>query len=70
MIYANAKKRNSDYQPGQHVLIKNPDRRKMNSKTTVPFIITTAFMNGTVKIQLSEFVIERFNIRQILPYRI
>ena len=69
LVKANAKRIDFDYQPGQQAykLVHNP--RKLDDRWTGPYPITKIHVNGTVRLQLSEHVSERINIRRIKPHR-
>eukprot|EP00934_Nitzschia_sp_Nitz4_P003898 Nitzschia sp. Nitz4//scaffold257_size48314//306//683//NITZ4_007082-RA/size48314-processed-gene-0.28-mRNA-1//1//CDS//3329544427//3888//frame0 len=65
----NKRRRPFDYQPGQQVLIKELNPSKMNPKATGPFRIVKVFTNGTIEVQKDEHVVERLNIRRVVPYK-
>ena len=65
----NAQRRHFDYQPGQQVLVKVNDPTKLGVRTVGPFHIEQVHTNGTITIRRSENLIERINIRRIIPFR-
>ena len=65
----NLKRRTYDYIVGQQVLKKVHDPTKLGQRTEGPYTIVTVHVNGTVSIQLSPSVVERINIRRVIPYR-
>jgi hypothetical protein len=66
----NLKRREFIYEVGQPVLVKEVDPRKMDPRAHGPYPIVQVFTNGTVSIQREPHVLERINIRRILPYRV
>jgi hypothetical protein len=59
-----------DYQPGQQIYIINRDiKRKLSPDKEGPFAIKKIHTNGTLTIQRSPTVLERINIRRVLPVR-
>lgn len=66
----NLKQREFTYEVGQSVLVKTVDPNKMEPRAHGPYPIMQVFTNGTVAIQRAPHVLERINIRRILPYRI
>jgi hypothetical protein len=58
-----------DYQPGQRVAIKNV-RDTLGQRSEGPFLILQVHTNGTVTIQRRPGVVERINIRRLIPLRI
>jgi transposase InsO family protein len=65
----NLKRRTYDYVVGQKVLKKVHEPTKLGERTEGPYTIVTVHVNGTVSIELSPGIIERINIRRIIPYR-
>jgi hypothetical protein len=65
----NLKRRTYDYVVGQKVLKKVHEPTKFGERTEGPYTIVTVHVNGTVSIELSPGIIERINIRRIIPYR-
>jgi hypothetical protein len=62
LIQANNKCISFDYQPGQHVLLKEPNPKKLEQRGHGPYLIDRVHTNGTVTIQLSPILMERVNI--------
>jgi transposase InsO family protein len=58
-----------DYQPGQRIAIKNV-RDTLGQRSEGPFLILQVHANGTVTIQRRPGVVERINIRRLIPLRI
>ena len=66
---ANQKRRQYDYVSGQQVLKKVHNPTKLGVRTCGPYIIERVHVNGTITIQLRPGLLERINIRRIIPYR-
>jgi hypothetical protein len=66
---ANKKRRQYDYAIGQRVLKKVHDPTKLGVRTDGPYTIDRVHLNGNLTIQLRPCVIDRINIRRVLPYR-
>ena len=49
--------------------IKHYDPKKMEPRLHGSYQITRIYVNGTVDIQLKPGVIQRYNIRKVVPYR-
>jgi hypothetical protein len=65
---ANRRRIRHDFQPGQRVAIKDV-RSTLGLRTSGPFTIVQVHTNGTVTIQRHPGVIERINIRRLIPLR-
>ena len=65
----NQKRREYHYTVGQEVLIKAVNPGKLEARAHGPYIITATNTNGTVDVQLNPHVMERINIRRIIPYK-
>ena len=65
----NAKRREFRYEVGGEVLIKSVDPRKLEPRAHGPYTITRVFTNGTVEVRRNPQVVERLNIRRIIPFR-
>jgi hypothetical protein len=65
---ANKSRISADYQPGQQVLIQATNPSKLQPCTTGPYPITAVHTNGTVTIRRKPHVLERINIRRLLPF--
>lgn len=63
---ANQRRIRHDYQPGQRIAVKETTS-KLGPRTEGPFRIHTVHTNGTVTIIRRPGVLERINIRRILP---
>eukprot|EP00980_Cylindrotheca_fusiformis_P014984 scaffold4112_cov60-Cylindrotheca_fusiformis.AAC.2 len=63
---ANQRRIRHDYQPGQRIAVKDTTS-KLGPRTEGPFRIHTVHTNGTVTIIRRPGVLERINIRRILP---
>ena len=68
-IRQNAKRRNYDYEVGQQVLIYAEDPRKLEARAEGPYTIEQVHVNGTISIRRTPHVVERINIRRVMPYR-
>lgn len=64
----NEKRREFQYQVGGEVLIKAVDPSKMQEKAHGPYVITQVYTNGTVDVQRNHNVVERLNIRRLVPF--
>ena len=47
LIRTNAKRRDFNFQPGQHVLLKDPEGKKLDPKAMGPYLIRQIYTNGT-----------------------
>ena len=65
----NLKRRTYDYVVGQRVLKKVHDPTKLGERTEGPYRIVTVHVNGTISIELSPGILERINVRRVIPYR-
>ena len=65
----NQKRRSFDYVPGQKVLKKMHNPTKIGPRTLGPYEIAQVHVNGTLSIILRQGVIERINIRRVIPYK-
>lgn len=65
----NMKRRSFDFRVGQRVLIKSVDPRKLDPRAHGPYSISQVFTNGTINVQIAPHVVERINIRRVIPYR-
>ena len=58
-----------DYAPGQKVLKKVHNPTKLGVRTTVPYNIEQAHVNGMLTIELRPGITEHINICNVIPYR-
>jgi hypothetical protein len=58
-----------DYALGQQVLEKVQDPTKLGVRTECPYTIERVHVIGNLTILQHEAIIERINIRRVLPYR-
>ena len=65
----NAKRKEYDFRVGGQVLVKVFNPRKLDQKAEGPFTVTQVFTNGSVEIQRRPNVVERINIRRLVPFR-
>ena len=65
----NAMRREHHYQAGQQVLVKTVNPSKLEPRTHGPYPIITTYTNGTVDIARAPHVVERLNIRRLVPFR-
>mmetsp|Transcript_27581 Transcript_27581/g.40549 ORF Transcript_27581/g.40549 Transcript_27581/m.40549 type:complete len:847 (+) Transcript_27581:174-2714(+) len=65
----NRKRKNWNYQVGDEVLIKTVNPSKLEPRAHGPYVITRVFVNGTVEVNRNAAVVERMNIRRLIPYR-
>jgi hypothetical protein len=69
LMRENKKRIDYNYEVGEKVWIKVYDPTKMDAKLRGPFKISRVYVNGTVQLQMSDTVFQRFNIRKIVPFR-
>ena len=69
LMRANARRSAFDYKPGEQVLKKVHDPRKLETRWDGPYPIERVHVNGNVTIALKPGVLERINIRRVKPYR-
>ena len=67
--HANRKRCQYDYAPGQKVLNKVHDPAKLGVRTTGPYNIEQAHVNGMLTSELHPGITERIYIRIVIPYR-
>ena len=67
--HANRKCRQYDYALGQKVLKKVHDPAKMGVRTTGPYNVEQAHVNGMLTIELRPGITKHINIRNVIPYR-
>ena len=65
----NQKRREHHYQAGQQVLLKSVKPNKLEARAHGPYPIIQAYTNGTVDIARNNHVLQRVNIRRIIPYK-
>lgn len=65
----NRRRREWNYRVGQEVLIKTVTPTKLESRAHGPYVVTRVFTNGTVEVRRNAHVVERLNIRRLVPYR-
>ena len=65
---ANAKRRSWDYARDQQVLKLVHKPTKLGVRTTGPFTITRVHVNGNITMRLRPGVLERINVRRVIPY--
>ena len=65
---ANRKQRQHDYALGQKVLKKVHDPAKLGVRTTGPYNVEQAHVNGMLTIKLHPGITERINIWNAIPY--
>ena len=65
---ANAKRRSFDYAKGRQVLKKVHNTKKLGVRTTGPYPIQRVHVNVNFTIELRPGLLERINIRQLVPY--
>ncbi|MHA7811731.1 MAG: integrase zinc binding domain-containing protein, partial [Marinobacter adhaerens] len=65
----NKKRREWIYEVGQRVLIKADDPTKMEPRAHGPYTVVQVFTNGTVAVRRNAHVVERMNIRRLIPFR-
>ena len=65
----NNKRREWNYAVGQQVMIKAVKPSKLDARTHGPYTIVQVYTNGTVDVKCNPHVVERVNIRCLIPYR-
>ena len=68
LLHANRKRCEFDYAPGQQVLKKVHNPKKLGVRTEGSHTIEPIQVNGNLIILLREGITERINIRRVLPY--
>ena len=69
LIRQNSKRREHHYRIGDEVLIKAVNPSKLDARAHGPYSIVQLYTNGTVDVLLRPHVIERINIRRLIPYK-
>ena len=65
----NRKRREFHYAVGQEVLIKTVQPNKLEKRAHGPYPIVQVYTNGTMDAQRATHVLERLNIRRVIPYK-
>ena len=65
----NTKRRSFDYVVGGRILIKTITPHKLQPRAIGPFSILQVHANGTLTIQRAPHIMERINIRRVIPFR-
>ena len=65
----NAKRREFEYRVGQEVLIKSIQPNKLEPRAHGPYTIQRVYQNGTIDVARNAQVVERLNIRRVIPFR-
>ena len=68
-IILNKKRADQNYSVNDRVLLRVADPVKMEDRFTEPYRIERIFLNGTIDIELESFIVRRFSIRKVVPYR-
>ena len=69
LIRQNNKRRDFNYTVSQEVLIKTVNPSKLEPRAHGPYRIERVYTNGTIDVLRRENVIERINIRRVIPFR-
>ena len=69
LIRQNEKRREYHYAVGQQVLMKTVNPSKLEPRAHGPYPILQVYTNGTVDVLRAPHVIERINIRRLVPYK-
>lgn len=69
LIRQNRKRRDFNYAVGQEVLLKAVNPSKLEPRAHGPYQIVQVYTNGTIDIRRQPHVIERINIRRVIPFR-
>ena len=65
----NRKRKEYHFQAGQQVLVKTIFPNKLDARAHGPYPVLQTYTNGTIDIARALHVIERINIRRVIPYR-
>ena len=65
----NAKRLEYQYRIGQEVLIKSISPNKLDPRAHGPYRIQQVYQNGTIDVMRNDHVVERLNIRRVIPFR-
>lgn len=65
----NQKRREYRYEVGGEVLIKTVNPSKLEARAHGPYVITRVYTNGTLDVRRNAQVVERLNIRRVVPFR-
>jgi hypothetical protein len=69
LIRENQKCCRSNYAPQQRVLKKKWKPHKLGKRTSGPHRVLQTHVNGTLTIELRPGILERLNIRRVIPYK-
>ena len=69
LMRQNKKRRYFYYAAGQEILIKAINPSKFEPRAHGPYRIQRVYTNGTIDVLRRENVIERINIRRVIPFR-
>ena len=69
LMRQNRKRRDYNYAAGQEVLIKAVNPANLEPRAHGPYRITQVYTNGTINVERRANVIERINIRRVIPFR-
>ena len=69
LVRQNKKRRDFNYAVGQEILIKAVNPSKLEPRAHGSYRIERVYTNGTIDVLRRENVIERINIRRVIPFR-
>ena len=69
LMRQNRKRRDFDHAIGQEVLLKAINPGKLEPRAHGPYHIERVYANGTLDILIRENVIQRIDVRQVIPFR-
>ena len=69
LMKQNRKRYDYNYSVGDAVLMRTIEPRKLDPRAHGPYIITRVYTNGNVDIRRGLHIVERINIRRIMPFK-
>ncbi len=69
LMHENCKQKCYNYVPNQKVPKKRHKTCKLGQKTSGPYKIIQTYVNRTLTVELKPGILERLNIRRVIPYK-